>query len=131
MNIPVSVKGVILDGEKAVLLENGRGEWELPGGRLEAGEGLRECVEREIHEELNLRAEAGPLLDAYVYEVVEGRHVLIVVYGCFVEGFSEMRKSGEHSEVGFFGTDEIGGANLPEGYEKAVRAWVARLRGKA
>jgi ADP-ribose pyrophosphatase YjhB (NUDIX family) len=42
VRLPVSVKGVVLDdGGKAALLENERGEWELPGGRLEAGESLR------------------------------------------------------------------------------------------
>lgn len=121
MRLPVSVKGVVLDGEKAVLLKNER---ELPGGRLEAGEALRECVEREIHEELNLRdVEAGPLLAAYVYEVVEGKHVLIVVYGCFAAGFDGMRVSGEHLEVGLFGSGEMEGLELPTGYEKSVRAW--------
>lgn len=128
MNLPVSVKGVVLDeARRAVLLENGRGEWELPGGRLETGEELRECVEREIYEELNIRAEAGPLLDAYVYEVVEGKYVLIVVYGCFVEGFDGMRYGGEHRGVGYFGDGEMGRMNLPEGYRMAVLAWSERL----
>ena len=35
---PVSIKGVLYDGGKIVLLENERNEWELPGGRLEPGE---------------------------------------------------------------------------------------------
>ncbi len=126
------MKGVVLDdGGKAALLENERGEWELPGGRLEAGESLRGCVEREIYEEINLRVEAGTLLDAYVYEVVEGRRVLIVVYGCFVGSLDGIRKSGEHRGVGFFGLSEMGGINLPEGYGRAVRAWSAHLRHRA
>ncbi len=123
MNLPVSVKGVVLGGEKAILLKNDRGEWELPGGRLEPGEELRECLEREVLEELNLRVEAGPLLDVYVYEVVEGRRVLIVAYGCFVEDFSGMKISGEHRGFGFFGLYEVGRINLPEGYREAIRAW--------
>jgi ADP-ribose pyrophosphatase YjhB (NUDIX family) len=35
---PVSVKGVVIRGERVLLLHNERGEWELPGGRLEIGE---------------------------------------------------------------------------------------------
>lgn len=123
MKLPVSVKGVVFDGGRAILLKNERDEWELPGGRLEAGETLRECVEREIHEELNLRVEAGPLLDAYVYEVVEGKHVLIVVYGCFAEGLSGMHASGEHRGFGRFDVDGLGAINLPAGYGDAVRMW--------
>lgn len=123
MRLPVSVKGVVLDGEKAVLLKNERGEWELPGGRLEFGEDLRECVEREIHEEMDVRVEAGPLLDAYVYEVVAGKEVLIVAYGCFVGNLDGLRISGEHSEAGLFESGEMNAIELPVGYENAIRAW--------
>jgi 8-oxo-dGTP pyrophosphatase MutT (NUDIX family) len=38
MPFPVSIKGVLMDGDRVVLLENERREWELPGGRLEPGE---------------------------------------------------------------------------------------------
>jgi ADP-ribose pyrophosphatase YjhB (NUDIX family) len=35
---PVSVKGVVVQGGKVLLLRNERDEWELPGGKLEVGE---------------------------------------------------------------------------------------------
>ena len=34
----MSVKGVLLEDDRVVLLLNERDEWELPGGRLERGE---------------------------------------------------------------------------------------------
>ena len=43
---PVSVKGVCLVGGEVVLLKNERDEWELPGGRLEAGEEPAGCLAR-------------------------------------------------------------------------------------
>ncbi len=52
MNFPVSVKGVLLEGDRVVLLENERQEWELPGGRLERGEDPIACLTREFAEEL-------------------------------------------------------------------------------
>jgi 8-oxo-dGTP pyrophosphatase MutT (NUDIX family) len=51
-----------------LLLKNERDEWELPGGRLEAGETPRQCVVREIEEETGWPVTAGPLLDAWVYK---------------------------------------------------------------
>ena len=34
MHFPVSIKGVLVEAGRVVLLENERDEWELPGGRL-------------------------------------------------------------------------------------------------
>jgi hypothetical protein len=46
----VSVKAVVEVGGRVPLLRNERAEWELPGGRLEAGEQLEAAVEREVRE---------------------------------------------------------------------------------
>lgn len=117
------MKGVLLDRGRTVLLQNERAEWELPGGRLEADETPRECVAREVLEELNLKVGVGPLLDAWVFEVLPGSHVLALAYGCFAEDFTGMARSAEHSEVGSFGLDELGGIALPAGYARMVRIW--------
>ena len=45
----VSVKGVLLISDGHVVLAlNDRGEWELPGGRIELREWSEDCVAREI-----------------------------------------------------------------------------------
>lgn len=123
---PVSVKGVLLGEACVVLLENERREWELPGGKLEVGESPEECLVREIREELSLDVEVGPLIDAFVYEVLPGTRVLVLIYGCFAEDLRRLSHSAEHSAVGLFGLDELEGIDLPRGYERSVRTWSRR-----
>lgn len=119
------MKGVILDRDRVVLLRNGRGEWELPGGRLEAGESPEECVTREVLEELRLKVEVGPLLDAWVYEPLPERRVLVLAYGCFAGKVGRMAYGAEHTALGSFGVDTLGEIDLPAGYARAVRTWTA------
>jgi 8-oxo-dGTP pyrophosphatase MutT (NUDIX family) len=66
---PVSIKGVVVEGNNVVLLRNSRREWELPGGKLELHETPEACVVREIEEELSLDVRVGPVLDAWTYRI--------------------------------------------------------------
>ena len=125
---PVSIKGVVFIGRRVVLLKNEREEWELPGGRLEAGESPPMCVVREIREELAIDVAVDALLDSWLYEVLPGREVLIVTYGCRYDGDGEVRMSDEHNAVGLFDIAEIGGLPMPEGYRRSIRDWHRRQR---
>jgi 8-oxo-dGTP pyrophosphatase MutT (NUDIX family) len=119
---------VILADKKVVLLRNERREWELPGGRLEAGESPEACVAREIFEELNLHVEVGPLLDAWIYEPIPGRNVLVLAYGCVARDLDAVNHSEEHSAVETFGLDELEKIPLPAGYAPSIWAWAGSKR---
>ena len=125
---PVSIKGVVFIGERVVLLRNERAEWELPGGRLEAGESPPICVVREIHEELAIDVVAAELLDCWLYEVLPGQEVVIVTYGCRYDGDGTVTMSDEHSAVGLYHLAEIDGLPMPEGYRRSIRSWHGRLQ---
>ena len=128
---PVSIKGVVFLGAKAVLLRNPRDEWELPGGKLELGETPQSCLAREIAEELSLPVKVGPLLDSWVYHIAKGVDVLIVTYGCYPESLGEVVHSAEHKAVGLFTAVEVPGLNMPQGYKDSIADWSHRLGQRA
>ncbi len=128
---PISIKGVVLDSQQRVLLlRNERGEWELPGGKLEGSETPVERVETEIHEESGWTATAGPLLDVWMYEPLPGRRVFIVTYGCTVAAADAHRPpvvSHEHKEAGLFHRDAVDGLPMPQGYKDSIARWYELL----
>ncbi len=123
---PVSVKAVLFEAERVVLLENERAEWELPGGRLEAGEDPPACLVREVAEELGIAVAVDRILDSWVYEVVPGREVMILSYGVRRADRLPLRVSPEHRRFGLFALDKLDAVHVAEGYRRAIRAWAAQ-----
>ena len=100
MNFPVSIKGVLVEAGRVVLLENERDEWELPGGRLEPGEAPMTCLVREFAEELGAAVVVASIIDCWVYEVLPQREVVIITYGVQRCDEEELRVSDEHRRLG-------------------------------
>ena len=123
MPYPVSVKGVLLVGGKVVLVRNDRGEWELPGGRLEIGETPEQALAREFEEELSIQVEAAEIVDSYLFEAIPSKHVFIVTYGCRLRGSFSPVLSAEHTEFGLHALAELGRIPLPAGYVRSIQSW--------
>lgn len=65
--------GIIFCDGKMLIAQRKRGKdlaffWELPGGKLEAGETLPECLKREMIEEMDLPIEVGELFMKSTYD---------------------------------------------------------------
>jgi ADP-ribose pyrophosphatase YjhB (NUDIX family) len=120
---PVSVKGVVWVGDRVVLAHNSRGQWELPGGRLDRNESLEHGLAREIREETSLSAVVGPLLGAYVFDAIPHKRVVVLAYGCAAAADQAPAASAEHSEVALFSLEEMGGLVVPDRYRDAITHW--------
>jgi len=120
---PVSVKGIVVRDGAVVLVRNRRDEWELPGGKLELRESPERCVAREIEEELGLDVEPKDVVDAWVYTIVPGTHVLVLTYGCRERVRRDAVLSGEHTRLEWIGLDDVPRLRMPDGYKSSIARW--------
>lgn len=119
--LPVSVKAVIFDDQGRVLLGlNDRSEWELPGGRMNAGESPQECVVREVREETGIEVAVEGHLGEWPFEVIPRHQVLISAYACRLLALAEPVSSSEHDEVRYWPLAALDELRLPEVYKHAV-----------
>ena len=129
---PLSIKGVVLHEGCVLLLLNERDEWDLPGGRPDAGEDHHAALAREVREETGLDVGVGALLDEHLFEVLPQRFVRIVAYACELSGPTEATLSHEHLDVRWVPLAELGecidGRRLPAGYLGAIRQAIDQPR---
>jgi 8-oxo-dGTP diphosphatase len=80
---PIEVAaGLLRDGELILVCQRRATgvhplRWEFPGGKLEPGESPDSCLERELHEELAIRATIGARLASVEHRYPQGPHVRV------------------------------------------------------
>jgi len=88
---PIPAVGVVCwRGDEVLLIKRGReprkGEWSIPGGKVDRGETLHEACVRELFEETGVTAEIGELVEVYEIIVPDFHYVLLDYNAKFLSG---------------------------------------------
>lgn len=78
MTLKTRVTGILIEEQKILLVKQkvtGSRNWSLPGGTLEFGETLEECIIREMSEETGLKVEIEKLL--YICDRIENENQVV------------------------------------------------------
>ncbi|MBN3946481.1 MAG: 8-oxo-dGTP diphosphatase MutT [Nostoc sp. NMS7] len=92
---------VIWNDQKQILIDRRRPEgmmgglWEFPGGKIEPGETISECIQREISEELGIVIEVGEHLITIDHTYTDLRVTLTVHHCRHVTGVPQPLESDE------------------------------------
>lgn len=110
-----AASAVVVDGDGRILLHRRRdnNQWALPGGVMELGESIRECIIREVGEETGLDVEVVGIVGTYTdpkhvfaYDDGEVRQEFSICFVARPVGGS-LSVSDESHEVRFFRPEEI------------------------
>lgn len=112
----VGIAGIVLDGNRVLLVKRGReplkGIWSLPGGKLELGETLHEGVRRELREEAGLEVRVLDMVEVLerITPDEQGRtayHYVLIDFLCESSG-GVPRAGDDAAEVAWVERDRIG-----------------------
>jgi len=123
----VGVGGVVVHRRRALLIRRAaeplKGQWSIPGGMLELGEGLAEGVRRELKEETGLDVEPVEMVAVFDRITREGErvkyHYVIVDYVCRLEG-GQLKPASDVTDARWVRREEMPEYNLTEMATKVI-----------
>ena len=117
--------GVIWNTQQQILIDRRRpggamgGLWEFPGGKLEPGETVEECIKREIWEELGIVIEVGKHLITIEHDYTHLRVTLTVHHCQHLQGVPQPIES---EEIRWVTLDEIDRYTFPQANGQIIAA---------
>ena len=134
MILYTAVKALIKNTEAKVLVLKqadptitGGNQYHPPGGILELGESLKECVEREVEEEIGVKCKAKQLFDVGEWQAERGKDTMQFVglfYVCELEPGPFILQEQEASEIEWVGIDEIDTLDILEPSRSIIRRFL-------
>jgi len=119
-SLVAAASAVVVDGQGRVLVHrrSDNGRWALPGGGMEVGESIGDCVVREVLEETGYRVQSDFVIGVYsdpahvfAYDDGEVRQEFSVCIACTLIG-GELAVSSESHEVRWMSPEEVDDADM-------------------
>ncbi len=129
-NRPTDCVGVIcIRGNDVLIIQRGKpprkGEWSIPGGRIEAGESEQSAALRELFEETGIRAKLGPKV-ATIPALFEGFNYRLHDYAAIWES-GEPHAGDDAAQAKFVPISEISSLNMWPKTEEVIFTAYERL----
>lgn len=87
MKLILVTAAVIMEDDLFLMAQRSEGDeagkWEFPGGKVEPGEDPRDCLKRELREELGVNAEVGRVLEVVSIPQPD-RHLVLLYFQCII-----------------------------------------------
>ena len=127
---PIVGVSVVIFVDKSVLLvrrkqEPAKGQWSLPGGAVELGEGILEALARELQEELSVKIAVGGLVGVFdkIFHdrknQVQYHYVVVDYWGWLVEGHPT--PASDVSEALLVPLDELAEFDVDQELKETIR----------
>ena len=123
------VGAVVRDEDGGLLLvrratEPGRGQWSIPGGRVERGETDELAVAREVREETGLLVTVGAAVGTVERPGRDGATYVITDYVCHLTSASLPCVAGDDVDsVAWVSDQELSSYDIVDGLHEALREW--------
>jgi len=117
----ISIKAVIRDGGKVLLVQKPDGRWDLPGGRMEPEETPQESLIRETFEEIGVMIAVGGLINCGARARPKDPGVFVAVYLSEMDfALKDIRLSHEHVKAKLFTPKEAKDLKMEKVYKQAI-----------
>lgn len=91
------------------------GEWDVPGGRIDPGEGPQEALERECTEESGLYVTVGKPIGVHHFTRDDGQVIVMIIFYCKTND-TNVVLSEEHDQFEWVDKDTVKGRLTHMGY---------------
>ena len=113
----IRVTAAILEKDRKILIAKRKigdelfaGLWEFPGGKVEKGETPKECMARELREELDIEVEVGELITSNKHKYPHGIFELLAYRVKHISGKIILNA---HDEIKWVTADEMSNFEFP------------------